>query len=67
MSTAIGLIFIWVDNYDLYIATPNRMETTLVMEFTQHPAGIVETGNIDVIQLKMPRLKKHEASSLRLN
>ena len=39
----------------------------MVMEFTQHPAGIIETGNIGVMQLKIPRLKKYEASSLRLS
>ena len=38
----------------------------MVMEFTQHPAGIIETGNIGVMQLTIPRPKKHEASSLRL-
>ena len=36
------------------------------MQFTQHPAGIIETGNIGVMQLTIPRLKKHESSSLRL-
>ena len=56
-------------NYDLYIASPNRTKAThnVVMQFTQHPAGIIETGNIGVMQLTIPRLKKHESSSLRLN
>eukprot|EP00745_Piridium_sociabile_P018840 TRINITY_DN28551_c0_g2_i7.p1 TRINITY_DN28551_c0_g2~~TRINITY_DN28551_c0_g2_i7.p1 ORF type:complete len:249 (-),score=41.05 TRINITY_DN28551_c0_g2_i7:725-1471(-) len=64
----IGPIFSWADNYDLNITSPNGMKTThtMVMEFTQHPAGIIETGNIGVMQLKIPRLKKHEAFSQRL-
>ena len=64
----IGPIFSWADNYDLYIASPNGINAThaVVMEFTKHPAGIIETGNIGVMQLTIPRLKKHEASSLRL-
>jgi len=67
LSTEIGPIFSWADNYDLYIASPNGTKATdaMVKEFTQHPAGIIETGNIGVMQLKIPRLKKHEASSLR--
>jgi len=42
LSTEIGPIFCWADNYDLYIASPNGMKSThaMVMEFTQHPAGI---------------------------
>lgn len=69
LSTEIGPIFSWADNYDLYIVSPNGMKSThaMVMEFTQHPAGIIDTGNIGVMQLKIPRLKKHEASSLQLN
>ena len=68
LSMEIGPIFSWADNYDLYIASPNGIKAThaMVMEFTQHPAGIIETGNIGVMQLTIPRLKKHEASSLRL-
>ena len=64
----IGPIFSWADNFDLYIASPNRIKPThaMVMEFTQHPAGIIETWNIGVMQLTIPRLKKHEACSLRL-
>ena len=67
LSTEIGPIFSWADNYDLYIASPNGMKSThaMVMEFTQHPAGIINTGNIGVMQLNIPRLKKHEASSVR--
>ena len=58
----IGPIFSWADNYDLYIASPNGIKAThaVVMEFTQHPAGIIDTGNIGVMQLTIHRLKKHE-------
>ena len=68
LSMEIGHIVSWADNYDLYIAYPKGTKAThaMVMEFTQHPAGIIETGNIGVMQLTIPRLKKHEASSLRL-
>ena len=68
LSMEIGPIFSWADNYDLYIASPNGIKATheVVMEFTQQPAGIIETGNIGVMQLTIPRLKKHESSSLRL-
>ncbi|KAL8597460.1 hypothetical protein ACOMHN_050958 [Nucella lapillus] len=39
----------------------------MVCEFTQHPAGIIESSsNVGVMQLTIPRLKKHELSSLRL-
>ena len=68
LSMEIGPIFSWADNYDFYIASPNGIKAThaVVMEFTQHPAGIIKTGNIGVMQLTIPRLKKHESSSLRL-
>ena len=68
LSMEIGPIFSWADNYDLYIASPNGIKAThaMVMEFTQHPTGIIETGNIGVMLLTIPRLKKHEASSLLL-
>ena len=68
LSMEIGPIFSWADNYDLYIASPNRTKAThaMVMEFTQNPTGIIETGKIGVMQLTIPRLKKQEASSLRL-
>ena len=75
LSMEIGPIFSWAMSrsnydlyiYDLYIASPNGTKAThaVVMEFTQHPAGIIETGNIGVMQLTIPRLKKHESSSLR--
>ena len=68
LSMEIGPIFSWADNYDLCIASSKGIKAThaVVMEFTQHPAGIIETGNIGVMQLTIPRLKKHESSSLRL-
>ena len=43
-----------------------RTTHAMVMEFTQHPAGIIETGNIGVMQLTIPHLRKHEASSSKL-
>ena len=56
LSMEIGPIFSWTDNYDLYIASPNGIKAThaMVMEFTQHPTGIIETGNIGVMQLTIP-------------
>lgn len=61
----IGPIFSWADNYDLYIASPNGTKTThtMVMEFTQHPAGIIETGNIGVMHLKIPRQAEPTSAS----
>ena len=36
-------------------------------EFTQHPSNIIKSQNdIGVMQLKIPRLKKHELASIRL-
>ena len=37
----------------------------MVSEFTQHPASIIKSGNIGVMQLEIPRLKKYEASSFQ--
>ena len=56
LSMGIGPIFSWADNYDLYIASPNRKKTThaMGMEFTQNPAGIIETGNVSMMQLTIP-------------
>lgn len=56
LSTEIGPIFSWADKYDLYIASPSGVKSThgMVMEFTQHPAGIINTGNIGVMQLMIP-------------
>jgi len=67
LSTEIGPIFSWADNYDLYIASPSGMKSThaMVMEVTQHPSGIINSGNIGMMQLTIPRLQKHEASSVR--
>ncbi|KAL8585526.1 hypothetical protein ACOMHN_051411 [Nucella lapillus] len=69
LTTEIGPIFSWADNYDLFIASPNGTKCThaMVCEFTQHPAGIIESSsNVGVMQLTIPRLKKHELASLRL-
>ena len=39
----------------------------MVCEFTQHPSDIIKSQNdIGVMQLKIPRMKKHELASLRL-
>ena len=39
----------------------------MVCEFTQHPSNIIKSPNdIGVMQLKIPRLKKHELASIRL-
>ncbi|CAL8251882.1 unnamed protein product [Boreogadus saida] len=57
----------WADNYDLYIASLNGTKSThaMVSEFTQHPApGTIMTGNIGVMQLKIPRLKWSEDSAV---
>ena len=39
----------------------------MVMQFIQHPAGIIQTPNLGVMQLTVPRLTKLEASSLQLS
>ena len=69
LTTELGPIFSWADNYDLYIASLNGTKSThaMVSEFTQHPApSTIMTGNIGVMQLKIPRLKWSEDRSLRL-
>ena len=69
LTTEIGPVFSWADNYDLFIASPNGTKTThaMVCEFTQHPSNIIKSQNdIGVMQLKIPRLKKHELASIRL-
>ena len=69
LTTEIGPVFSWADNYDLFIASPNGTKTThaMVCEFTQHPSNIIKSHNdIGVMQLKIPRLKKHELASIRL-
>ena len=39
----------------------------MVCEFTYHPSNIIKSQNdIGVMQLKIPRLKKHELASIRL-
>ena len=69
LTTEIGPVFSWADNYDLFIASPNGTNTThaMVCEFTQHPSNIIKSQNdIGVMLLKIPRLKKHELASIRL-
>ena len=54
---------------DKMAKSPNGTKTTHAMfcEFTQHPSDIIKSQNdIGVMQLKIPRLKKHELASLRL-
>ena len=66
LTTEIGPVFSWAD---LFIASPNGTKTThtIVCEFTQHPSNIIKSQNdIGVMQLKIPRLKKHELASMRL-
>ena len=69
LTSEIGPIFSWADNYDLFVSSPNSIKSThaLVSQFMQHPAGILETGNMGVMQLIIPRLKKGEANGLHLN
>jgi len=40
----------------LYISSPNGVKSihAVVMDFTQHPAGIINIGNIGVMQHKLP-------------
>lgn len=69
LTTELGPIFSWADNYDLYVACPNGMKSThaMVSEFTQHPApGTITTGSIGVMQLKIPRLRWSEERSFQL-
>ncbi len=53
----------------LLLVNSERLSKTLVpckhamvSKFTQHPAGIIKTGNTGVVQMKIPWLKKCEAS-----
>ena len=45
LSSDIGPIFGWFDNYDLYIASPNGTKSmhAMVSEFTVHPNKVAET------------------------
>ena len=70
LTTEIGRIFGWCDNYDLWISSPNGMKTThaMVSEFTIHPKQELDTSKtqIGVMCMKIPRLKKSEAAHLKL-
>ncbi len=70
LTTEIGPIFGWCDNYDLWIASPNGTKSThaMVSEFTVHPRKIedTKTPQLGVMSLTVPRLKKSEASRLHL-
>ena len=66
LSMEIGPIFSWADNYVNRKPQWDKGYRAMDMEYTQHPAGIIETGNIGMMQLTIARLKKHEAPSLRL-
>ena len=70
LTTEIGQIFSWCDNYDLWISSPNGMKTThaMVSEFTVHPKQdlTVIHSQIGVMSVTIPRLKKSEAAKLKL-
>lgn len=69
LTTELGPIFSWADNFDLYITSPNGIKSThaMVSEFTQHPApGTIIAGNTGVMQLKIPQLKWSVGRSLPL-
>ena len=70
LTTEIGPIFSWCDNYDLWISSPNGMKAThaMVSEFTIHPKQVLGPNNaqIGVMTMKIPRLKKSEAARLKL-
>lgn len=50
LSSEIGPIFGWGDNFDLMVCSPNGQKSphAMVAEFTQHPAGILEKGSASV-------------------
>ena len=69
LTTEIGPVFSWADNYDLFYRKPhpNGTKTThaMVCDFIQHLSDIIKSQNdIGVMQLKIPRLKKHELAML---
>ncbi len=71
LTTEIGPIFSWCDNYDLWISSPNGTKTThaMVSEYTVHPkepTSSIDKIQIGVMNLQIPRLKKTEASALSL-
>ena len=46
LTTEIGPIFAWCNNYDLWISSPNGTKTThaMVSEFTIHPERIIDAN-----------------------
>ena len=70
LTTEIGRIFSWCDNYDLWISSPNGMKTThaMVSEFTLHPKQELTSNNaqIGVMSMTIPRLKQSDARHLKL-
>ena len=50
LTTEIGPIFSWCDNYDLWISSPNGMKTThaMVSEFTIHPKQTLDANNAQI-------------------
>ena len=65
LTTEIGPVF----SYDLFISSPNGTNTThaMVCDFIQHPSDIIKSQNdIGMMQLTIPRLKKHELARLLL-
>ena len=71
LERRIGPIFSWCDNYDLVVFTTNGRRAThaMAIEFTQHPAGIIQPGAATptgVMSMKSPRLRKTEAAKLKL-
>lgn len=70
LTTEIGQVFSWCDNYDLWMSSPNGMKTiyAIVSEFTIHPRQGVTTDNVQigVMSMTIPRLKKSEVVNLKL-
>ena len=66
MKAELGPLFAWGDNFDLKVFSPNdRKEThVMVLQFRQHPAGIVEYGNAkpDMNSIIIPHWKKISSS-----
>ena len=70
LTTEIGPIFSWCDNFDLWISSPNGMKTThaMVSEYTIHPRNehTNDDSQFGVMSLKIPRITKTEAKDLKL-
>ena len=68
LTTNVGLIFGWYDNFDLLVSTPNDCRGTHAMatEFQMHPAGIIETGSsqLGISTLTIPRLTPKQVKSV---